>query len=215
MQRLKNGTPVRTAISPLHDAEYTMSGRRERRWGVTGVVQGYHDSHGLCYEVLHEDGTVGTYEEDEIMEVPKRRKGRPVGAKDKAKRKPGSGRPGVSKPRPVRKTPLAPAARIALLRRRLVRQQAALDRAAEKVVQARKDLTQAFQGHKVVLLEGKYSGMLGRVQGVGLPSRKTVCGQNGWSYLTVVLYPADNPTLKQRRFTMVSVDHYGVKWRPA
>ena len=50
----------------LHDDEYTELGRSSRKWGMEGVVQCSHDSHGLCYEVLHKDGTIGCYDPDEL-----------------------------------------------------------------------------------------------------------------------------------------------------
>ena len=62
---LRPGTKVRT-LRPLHDDQYTTEALKLRKWGVTGVVKGHHDSHGLCYDVLHTDGTIGTYDPDEL-----------------------------------------------------------------------------------------------------------------------------------------------------
>ncbi len=47
--------------------DYTADGEKNRRWGVTGIIMGHHDSHGLCYEVRHDDdGSVGCYDPDEL-----------------------------------------------------------------------------------------------------------------------------------------------------
>lgn len=37
--------------------------------GASGEVLTHHDSHGLCYEVEHEDGTVGDYDPSELETV--------------------------------------------------------------------------------------------------------------------------------------------------
>lgn len=52
--------------SPKHDDDYTEEARKKRRWGVTGVIVGKHDSHGLCFDVLHDDGEIATYDPDEL-----------------------------------------------------------------------------------------------------------------------------------------------------
>ena len=44
----------------------------KRQWGVQGSVVTHHDSHGLCYDVQHEDGTIGSYEHDELREYDRR-----------------------------------------------------------------------------------------------------------------------------------------------
>ena len=41
----------------------------ERKWGVRGEVLTHHASHGLCYEVLHRDGTVGYYDPSEFKVI--------------------------------------------------------------------------------------------------------------------------------------------------
>jgi hypothetical protein len=57
---------VRT-LEPKADKDYTEEGKKNRRWGVTGVIIAHHDSHGLCYDVKHdEDGSIGTYDPDEL-----------------------------------------------------------------------------------------------------------------------------------------------------
>jgi hypothetical protein len=67
------GTLVETtrANLALRDGvgQWTQEARESRRWGVRGEVIRYHDSHGLCYEVRHEDGTVGHYDPFELKVV--------------------------------------------------------------------------------------------------------------------------------------------------
>lgn len=56
---------VRT-LEPKAD-DYTDEGEKNRRWGVTGAIIAHHDSHGLCYDVKHDDDkSVGTYDPDEL-----------------------------------------------------------------------------------------------------------------------------------------------------
>lgn len=42
--------------------------REHVQWGMRGVVTSVHNSHGLCYRVLHSDkeGTEATYDPDEL-----------------------------------------------------------------------------------------------------------------------------------------------------
>jgi hypothetical protein len=40
-----------------------------RVWGVKGKVTDRLDSHVLCYQVQHEDGTIGYYEPTELQHV--------------------------------------------------------------------------------------------------------------------------------------------------
>ena len=64
------GTTVKTTepdLSLRH--QWTDEGWEARQWGVRGTVIMYHDSHGLCYDVLHEDGTEGCYDPSEIEVV--------------------------------------------------------------------------------------------------------------------------------------------------
>lgn len=62
--RLTKGTKVRTLQPTTLDGEWNEP--QTRQWGVEGVVLCHHDSHGLCYEVKHADGTIGAYDPDEI-----------------------------------------------------------------------------------------------------------------------------------------------------
>ncbi len=64
---LDYGTPVKTTQEnlDLHD-EWTKEALAARKWNVQGKVIAYHDSHGLCYDVEHKDGTVGSYDPSEL-----------------------------------------------------------------------------------------------------------------------------------------------------
>ena len=46
---------------------WTDEGWASKKCGVEGVVIDHHDSHGLSYEVEHDDGTVGHYDPSEIQ----------------------------------------------------------------------------------------------------------------------------------------------------
>lgn len=64
---IRPGTHVRTTTpnESLRD-EWLPSVQAVRKWGVEGVVGMHHDSHGLCYEVAHADGSEGTYDPSEF-----------------------------------------------------------------------------------------------------------------------------------------------------
>lgn len=49
--------------------EWTSEGWKRRQWGVRGTVVTHHDSHGLCYDVCHPDGTWGCYDPSELEVV--------------------------------------------------------------------------------------------------------------------------------------------------
>lgn len=64
------GTSVRTTEPNWNlRKEWTDEGWGRRRWGVQGTVVIHHDSHGLCYDVRHQDGTVGSYDPSELEVV--------------------------------------------------------------------------------------------------------------------------------------------------
>ena len=66
---LSPGTLVKTTSSKTPDSEWTAEARANRKWGVQGKVLTHHDSHGLCYEVRHSEGTVGAYDPSELEVV--------------------------------------------------------------------------------------------------------------------------------------------------
>jgi len=49
--------------------EWTDEGWMSKRWGTYGIIITHHDSHGLCYEVKHDDGTVGFYDPSELKVI--------------------------------------------------------------------------------------------------------------------------------------------------
>jgi len=49
--------------------EWTDEGWEKRKWGTQGEILAHHDSHGLCYDVLHEDGTQGCYDPSELKVI--------------------------------------------------------------------------------------------------------------------------------------------------
>ena len=46
--------------------DWTPEAAKARRFEVRGTVLRAQTGHGLCYSVLHEDGTVGAYEPQEL-----------------------------------------------------------------------------------------------------------------------------------------------------
>ena len=76
MNRLPNGTHVRTVKKEKPSTDWTPEALKNRQFGVEGTVVEHHDSHGLCYGVTH-NGIIGFYEPDELevlkfpeLEVP-------------------------------------------------------------------------------------------------------------------------------------------------
>ena len=60
------GTKITTTEANPEVDDWTEEALQSRQWGVRGVVLTHHDSHGLCYEVQHKDGSVGHYDPSEI-----------------------------------------------------------------------------------------------------------------------------------------------------
>ncbi len=61
------GTKVKTTQEdPTAASQYIEGARTNCQWGVEGTVVTHHDSHGLCYDVRHADGTEQTYEPTEL-----------------------------------------------------------------------------------------------------------------------------------------------------
>lgn len=64
------GTSVKTTEPNLGmRGEWTDEGWAKRKWDMQGEIITHHDSHGLCYDVRHEDGTVGCYDPSEFEVV--------------------------------------------------------------------------------------------------------------------------------------------------
>lgn len=67
MQPLNPGTTVKTVRTSTGDRPgWLPEALASRKWDVQGKVIKHSDGHGLCYEVAHEDGTVGWYDPDEL-----------------------------------------------------------------------------------------------------------------------------------------------------
>jgi len=64
--KLSVGTKVKTLQPQTPDREWTSQSLGQRKWGIDGVVIACHDSHGLCYDVRHADGTCGHYASAEL-----------------------------------------------------------------------------------------------------------------------------------------------------
>jgi hypothetical protein len=64
---ISRGTKVVTTEANPEIDDWTEDALPKRRWGVKGTVIMHHDSHGLCYEVQHEDGTIGCYDPSEFQ----------------------------------------------------------------------------------------------------------------------------------------------------
>ena len=63
---LDKGTKVKTTQSKGNYG-WTDGAIQRRLWGVTGVIVDHHDSHGLCYDVKHDDDdSVGCYDPGEL-----------------------------------------------------------------------------------------------------------------------------------------------------
>ena len=59
-----------TKLNPNPDGGWTSEFRQKRQsypWGLFGVVVDVHDSHGLYYDVKHEDGVVRQYDHEEFI----------------------------------------------------------------------------------------------------------------------------------------------------
>jgi len=62
------GQRVKTV--PGHEAsDWTAEALATRRWYVKGEIIRYHDSHGITFEVRHDDGTIGHYEDHELVQI--------------------------------------------------------------------------------------------------------------------------------------------------
>ena len=68
-KRIENGTRVLTVQMRRPSSDWTEEALASRQWGVTGKVVGFHDSHGLTYEVRHRDKSIGHYEPRELYHL--------------------------------------------------------------------------------------------------------------------------------------------------
>ena len=67
---LDPGTRIKTT-QPNEEMrrEWTDEGWAGKKSGVLGTILQHHDSHGLCYDVRHDDGTEGCYDPSEFEVV--------------------------------------------------------------------------------------------------------------------------------------------------
>lgn len=70
MNQYPIGAIVRTVRPERESSDWTAQALASRHWGVEGVVEAVHNSHGLTYDVRHSgNNTLGYYEHHEIQPV--------------------------------------------------------------------------------------------------------------------------------------------------
>ena len=67
---LDPGIRVKTTSKKSKDSEWMPEALVARKWGVSGTIVMHHDSHGLCYDVRHDDGSEGCYDPNEFELIP-------------------------------------------------------------------------------------------------------------------------------------------------
>lgn len=61
------GTIVKTTQPNMEmRRQWTKEAWLSKKWGVLGKILRHHNSHGLCYDVIHEDGTESCYDPSEF-----------------------------------------------------------------------------------------------------------------------------------------------------
>lgn len=61
------GVRVKTLTPDLSKrSDWTEAAWRSKRAGMTGKIVQHYDAHGLCYEIYHDDGTIGYYAPEEL-----------------------------------------------------------------------------------------------------------------------------------------------------
>ena len=63
------GTQVQTTKKNTPDSEWSPEALKNRRWGVKGEIIDAHDSHGICYDVMHVDKSIGCYDPSEFVVI--------------------------------------------------------------------------------------------------------------------------------------------------
>jgi len=63
------GDKVKTILTDKISDDWLPEALPKRKFGVLGVIVAEHNSHGECYEVQHDDGTIGSYDPWELMKV--------------------------------------------------------------------------------------------------------------------------------------------------
>lgn len=60
------GKKVKTLSENKNITDWNDDVKYSRKWGVKGTIQRLSNSHGLCYEVKHDDGTISWYDSSEL-----------------------------------------------------------------------------------------------------------------------------------------------------
>ena len=69
-QTLPPGTKIYTTKPKSNEkADWTVDARSKRKWGISGTIIGDHNSHGLYYDILHDDKTEASYEPSEFVVI--------------------------------------------------------------------------------------------------------------------------------------------------
>lgn len=64
---ISHGTRVKTTVENVKmRREWTREALACRKWDTEGEVIAHHDSHGLCYDIKHDDGSTGSYDPSEF-----------------------------------------------------------------------------------------------------------------------------------------------------
>lgn len=61
---------VRTVRPEVESDDWTSEALPLRKWNVTGEIVAKSDSHGVIYQVKHDDGSLAWYEPRELMLIP-------------------------------------------------------------------------------------------------------------------------------------------------
>lgn len=64
-----HGARVKTDVLPECSKNYVSTANARRKSHVKGTVVDYSNSHGICYTVIHDDGTWAVYDPEELMIV--------------------------------------------------------------------------------------------------------------------------------------------------
>lgn len=67
---LKVGTKVLTVETNHTSKDWDKKALASRRFGVVGTIIHESNSHGLCFKVEHEDGSIGYYDPWELDSIP-------------------------------------------------------------------------------------------------------------------------------------------------
>ncbi len=66
LRKIQVGDRVQTTQENPKVTDWAEDAKKSRQWGVLGNVTVEHGSHGVCYSVRHDDGTIGYYDPTEL-----------------------------------------------------------------------------------------------------------------------------------------------------